>query len=166
MNFVKRLASWEIMGGANNILCDKTGTLTKNKMTVKEIWQGEARSIYPEEKQYILSKLIPNEKTAKLFLEACAWNTTGTSEAADATEKAILRMLDKLGCNYQNLRDIHCQDPLVRFQFTSKRKKMSTVLTCIDNNTYAYDKRLHVKGAAEMILANWSHYINAGGEII
>ena len=43
---------------------------------------------------------------------------------------------------------------------------MSTVLTRIDNNTYAYDKRLHVKGAAEMVLANWSHYINAGGEAI
>ena len=166
MNFVKRLASWETMGGANNICSDKTGTLTKNMMTVKELWQGEVRSIHPEEKQYVLSQLVPNEKTAKLFLEACACNTTGTSEAADATEKAILRMLDKLGCNYQNLRDIHCQDPLVRFQFTSKRKKMSTVLTYIDNNTYAYDKRLHVKGAAEMILANWSHYINAGGEII
>lgn len=154
------------MGGANNICSDKTGTLTKNMMTVKEIWQGEVRSIQPEDKQYVLSNLIPNEKVAKLFLEACACNTSGTSEVAGATEKAILQMLDKLGCNYQKLRDQHCQDPLVRFQFTSKRKKMSTVLTCIDNNMYAYDKRLHVKGAAEMILANCSHYINSGGEMI
>jgi P-type E1-E2 ATPase len=30
MNFVKRLAACEIMGGANNICSDKTGTLTKN----------------------------------------------------------------------------------------------------------------------------------------
>jgi P-type E1-E2 ATPase len=29
-NFVKKLASCEIMGGANNICSDKTGTLTKN----------------------------------------------------------------------------------------------------------------------------------------
>jgi len=29
-NFVKRLTSCEIMGGANNICSDKTGTLTKN----------------------------------------------------------------------------------------------------------------------------------------
>lgn len=34
-NFVKRLSSCEIMGGANNICSDKTGTLTLNKMTVK-----------------------------------------------------------------------------------------------------------------------------------
>lgn len=37
-NFVKRLASCEIMGGANNICSDKTGTLTMNKMTVTTLW--------------------------------------------------------------------------------------------------------------------------------
>lgn len=39
-NFVKRLASCEIMGGANNICSDKTGTLTKNQMTWTQIWFG------------------------------------------------------------------------------------------------------------------------------
>lgn len=41
MNFVKRLASCEIMGGANNICSDKTGTLTMNKMHVTNIWHGQ-----------------------------------------------------------------------------------------------------------------------------
>jgi len=39
-NFVKRLTSCEIMGGANNICSDKTGTLTKNIMTLTDIWCG------------------------------------------------------------------------------------------------------------------------------
>ena len=39
-NDVKKLASCEIMGGANNICSDKTGTLTLNKMKVKRIWSG------------------------------------------------------------------------------------------------------------------------------
>lgn len=39
-NFVKRLSSCEIMGGANNICSDKTGTLTKNQMTMTSIWSG------------------------------------------------------------------------------------------------------------------------------
>lgn len=39
-NFVKRLSSCEIMGGANNICSDKTGTLTKNQMTWTQIWVG------------------------------------------------------------------------------------------------------------------------------
>jgi len=61
-------------------------------------------------------------------------------------------MLDKFECDYQSMRETHCKSPLVRFQFTSKRKKMSTILTEIKDNMYSYDKRLHVKGAAEIIL--------------
>lgn len=37
---VKKLASCEIMGGANNICSDKTGTLTNNKMEVVNLWCG------------------------------------------------------------------------------------------------------------------------------
>ena len=44
-NFVKKLASCEIMGGANNICSDKTGTLTKNQMTWTDMWQGAAYKI-------------------------------------------------------------------------------------------------------------------------
>jgi P-type E1-E2 ATPase len=44
-NFVKRLASCEIMGGANNICSDKTGTLTMNKMTVTDLWAGRGLSV-------------------------------------------------------------------------------------------------------------------------
>lgn len=44
-NFVKRLASCEIMGGANNICSDKTGTLTMNKMTVTNIWAGAKKEV-------------------------------------------------------------------------------------------------------------------------
>jgi Ca2+ transporting ATPase len=44
-NFVKRLTSCEIMGGANNICSDKTGTLTKNIMTLTNIWCGVDKKI-------------------------------------------------------------------------------------------------------------------------
>jgi P-type E1-E2 ATPase len=47
-NFVKKLASCEIMGGANNICSDKTGTLTKNEMTVTNIYIGQNKSVATE----------------------------------------------------------------------------------------------------------------------
>jgi P-type E1-E2 ATPase len=37
-NLVRKLDASETMGGANEICTDKTGTLTKNQMTVKEIY--------------------------------------------------------------------------------------------------------------------------------
>ena len=68
-NFVKRLSSCEIMGGANNICSDKTGTLTKNIMTVKEIWQGETIELDTEEMSFVMANVILSEKAARLFLE-------------------------------------------------------------------------------------------------
>jgi Ca2+ transporting ATPase len=44
-NDVKKLASCEIMGGADNICSDKTGTLTENIMKVTKIWCGKEISI-------------------------------------------------------------------------------------------------------------------------
>ena len=44
-NFVKRLSSCEIMGGANNICSDKTGTLTMNLMTWTQIWAGNDHAL-------------------------------------------------------------------------------------------------------------------------
>lgn len=37
-NLVRKLASSETMGGANEVCTDKTGTLTKNQMTVREFY--------------------------------------------------------------------------------------------------------------------------------
>ena len=37
-NLVRRLEAAETMGGANEILTDKTGTLTQNRMTVVQIY--------------------------------------------------------------------------------------------------------------------------------
>ena len=62
MNFVKRLTSCEIMGGANNICSDKTRTLTKNMMTVKEVWQGETISLEVEDESYVVSYVSSHGK--------------------------------------------------------------------------------------------------------
>lgn len=40
-NLVRRLDASETMGGANEICTDKTGTLTKNQMTVQQVYLNE-----------------------------------------------------------------------------------------------------------------------------
>lgn len=40
-NLVRKLHASETMGGANEICTDKTGTLTKNQMTVREFYLME-----------------------------------------------------------------------------------------------------------------------------
>jgi P-type E1-E2 ATPase len=40
-NLVRKMEACETMGGANNICSDKTGTLTKNQMTVTKFWSLE-----------------------------------------------------------------------------------------------------------------------------
>ena len=59
-NFVKRLAACEIMGGANNICSDKTGTLTKNEMTVTTFWQGEVVELKVNESKYNFNDYFAN----------------------------------------------------------------------------------------------------------
>jgi P-type Ca2+ transporter type 2B len=59
-NFVKKLASCEIMGGANNICSDKTGTLTMNKMTVTNIFVGVDKKIEVDNPKYSWADYLPN----------------------------------------------------------------------------------------------------------
>lgn len=58
----------------------------------------------------------------------------------------------------------HTNDLKIRFPFSSSRKRMSTI---IENATGSggYDKRLHIKGASELILACCNSYVNEAGQV-
>lgn len=73
-------------------------------------------------------------------------------------------MIDKFGIELEKKRKQHLPHDMVRFHFTSKRKRMSTLMQNCGKTEYGYDKRIHMKGAAEIILACCSHYLNQDGE--
>lgn len=96
-NFVKRLASCEIMGGANNICSDKTGTLTLNQMTVTNLWVGKNHNVKVNDERLFFNDYFKSERFIQFFTEAICLNTVGTVEESNATDKSMLRMIMKLG---------------------------------------------------------------------
>lgn len=163
-NFVKKLASCEIMGGANNICSDKTGTLTKNEMTVTDVYQGTAtHKITTEAPQYNYNDYFKCKKVSDLFSQSLATNTQGNLNEASATELAMLKMLNKFGTDFEMVREQHKGHKLVRFPFTSKRKKMSTILDNITDQENGHTKRIHSKGAAEIVLALCEFWLDEDG---
>jgi magnesium-transporting ATPase (P-type) len=127
-NFVKKLASCEIMGGANNICSDKTGTLTMNKMTVTNIFVGVDKQVKVNDAQYVWDDYLVNPIHKDLFIQAIACNTSGSVEQSSATEQAMLIFMNKIKEDVEVLRKKYMPDDYIRFQFTSKRKRMSTIV--------------------------------------
>lgn len=64
----------------------------------------------------------------------------------------MMNMINKFGENIDGLRKQHLSESYTRFHFTSKRKRMSTIMENCKNNEFGYDKRIHMKGAAEIVL--------------
>lgn len=158
-NFVKKLSSCETMGGANNICSDKTGTLTKNQMTWTQIWAGESHKI--NNPDGALSDLLAtnefiSQASLDLLGEAVSCNTLDTIENSGATEKAMLKFITRCGVDYLHKRSQLLPPGYTRFQFDSGRKRMSTVVEH-DNG----QKRVHIKGASEIILDTCTHYLDA-----
>ena len=58
--------------------------------------------------------------------------------------------MDKFGVEIDPIRNKHVPPTGQRFQFTSERKRMSTILENIPGSEYG--KRIHMKGAAEKVL--------------
>ena len=101
------------------------------------------------------------------------WNLIETCIACNvpdefgATDKGMVDLLERCSSDMMALKKKHRVtggDEMIRFPFSSSRKRMSTV---IQNATGAggYDKRLVIKGASELVLKACNSFMNEQGEV-
>lgn len=162
-NFVKRLASCEIMGTANNICSDKTGTLTMNKMVLTNFFLETDKLVKVHDAKYQMSDFTTCQQVQDLLIQSICCNTSGSMEEASATEQAMLQMMEKLDVDFEKVRSDHLPLDFIRFHFTSKRKRMSTIIENCGKTEHNYDKRILMKGASEFILGSCNYYFDEDG---
>lgn len=160
---VKRLSAVETMGSVTTICTDKTGTLTQNEMTVREIWFDE-KTIHVTGVGYepaggFTTDDVPLSPEAlgslRFAFRAAAfcnnarlvppssprekWRIVG-----DPTEAALLVVARKGNLNYD--KEMQAAPRIYELPFESRRKRMSTI--------HREDGRLvaYVKGAPREVL--------------
>jgi P-type Ca2+ transporter type 2C len=169
---VRKLAAVETLGAATVICTDKTGTLTRNQMTVLEVYAGGVRyratgtgydprgSVMDEDGQAVETPLAPLRdllstialcNNATLDLRDGEWRVQG-----DPTEGALLTLAAKAGVFREQVASSH--RVVQELPFDSERRRMTVV---------ALDEQgreiVHSKGSAEVLLPLCSAYATNDG---
>jgi Ca2+-transporting ATPase len=165
---VRKLPAVETLGSANVIASDKTGTLTKNEMTVRAIVTASGRvavtgtgytpegEIQPDagaEGAALQAELTRILRAADLANNAALQEKDGRwSVIGDPTEGALLVAAKKAGVEVSDLEQRF--ERVGEVPFSSERKIMSTV-----HHDANHQERLIVfsKGAPDILLERCSH---------
>lgn len=136
-SLVRKLHACETMGAADVICTDKTGTLTRNRMSVA------AAMFAPGVGEDVIARSIAANSTARLGRDA---SSGAIQVLGNPTEGALLLWLDGRGENAEKIREsLHT---LAEVPFSTERKYMATL-----TEDGAGRRELHVKGAPEIVLA-------------
>jgi Ca2+-transporting ATPase len=154
---VRRLASVETLGSTTVICSDKTGTLTKGEMTVRQIRVGE-RTIEVTGTGYepvgefrvdgkSFSPLEHEDLVLILRIGALCNNSSidGSSVLGDPTEGALLVAASKGNMKIDDLKNQYSR--VAEIPFSSERRLMTTVHDTPSGRQVAY-----VKGSPERVL--------------
>ena len=171
---VRKLSSAESLGAVTVICSDKTGTITKGEMTVRQIY-ADGKNIevtgvgYEPKGEFKLggqdTKLGEDTKLLLKIGSLCnnaqlrkkendnSWEIFG-----DPTEGALIVAADKAELGREELDETY---PRIReIPFTSERKRMATLHKTPQNEVVAY-----MKGAPETVLERCTHILENGKEV-
>ena len=170
---VRRLPAIETLGSVSVICTDKTGTLTKDEMTVRkilvagELFEVSGAGYEPEGTFSRNGSAVEPPSPLREALQAALLasdaqllpgGTDGQSQVrGDPTEGALLVAAAKAGLDHADLRT---RFPRVdEIPFTSESKRMTTIHETPDGTL------VYAKGAPEVVLASCTRQLAADGEI-
>jgi P-type Ca2+ transporter type 2C len=169
---VRRLPVVETLGSTSVICSDKTGTLTRNEMTVRQLFADErvfdVTGAGYEAKGEILEggRAIEPPDGVRAMLAAGIFASDArlvsrdgrTQVEGDPTEGALVVAAMKAGLDPDALNE---REPrLAEIPFTSERRRMTTLHKTANGAVVAYSK-----GAAEEVLDGCARQLRGGGEV-
>jgi len=171
---VRRIAAVETLGGCTVVCTDKTGTLTRNEMTVTRLWAGGERFDVTGDGYSPQGEIVPDPgqtevvwSDVELLLEVgCTANNALLDEDEDGrwriegnpTDGAVLVAATKGGIFSGGA---HCDAARIdEIPFSSSFKYMATL-----DAREGGARRLHVKGAPDRVLGHCDRML-LDGEIV
>lgn len=161
---VRRLSAVETLGSTTVICTDKTGTLTENRMTVREYYLSDGRRIDVEKLEDPLEsdELLQQAVRIGVLANEAAFRADATDETrtiGDPTETALLVVADTFRLDVSNERAIF---PKIAEQpFHAATKRMTTLHRTTNGQHFAA-----LKGAPAVVFDACSYYVDSAGAVV
>ena len=166
-NLVRKIQACETMGGANYICTDKTGTLTKNIMTVNCFYDGKKIIDFSKNQNGKLNSIEFFNDIYYEFLKNSICNNLQSEldkndepKNASKTDLAFIKFFHNFGVNITQIKKKFNKIEKV-FPFNSDRKKMSTI---IKTDVFPSGNVIFLKGASEIVLDSCKYSLNKSND--
>ncbi|KAJ3130796.1 hypothetical protein HK100_007460 [Physocladia obscura] len=162
---VKNLTTIETLGAVSIICTDKTGTLTTNKMTLRDTGIGGLEILEVSEKAKNLFHKVAAQCCGAEFVDQLDKTTpiADRNISGDATDKAVLRFAESLG-SVADVRNSFSK--IYEIPFNSRNKWMMTIQQSSENaDIFSSSVTLFAKGAPDVLYPKITSILNADGSI-
>jgi magnesium-transporting ATPase (P-type) len=166
---IRSLPAVETLGGVTVVCSDKTGTLTENQMTVREIFAGGGKAAVTGAGYALAGEIVPeggettNEARARCLLAGLLCNDASVTHdggraavTGDPTEAALVVSALKGGLTPRTAQAAYPR--LDALPFASEHQYMATL------HQAGRSRTAFLKGAAERVLARCDAAMGPGGD--